>query len=82
MMVIQLYQIEQRMELFSDQPVINTGMGRLQQFPVRLVGRAGVHLDSVIVLAENAWIAIYRAASLAIEAGARDFEMIDRPFRQ
>lgn len=68
------------MELLADERVISVIMGQLQQFRVKLIGRAGARLDGVVVLAENAWIAIYRAASIAIEAGAQDFEMMDRSY--
>lgn len=48
-------------------------MGSLAQFRVKLSGGK----ESVItLLAETAIIAIYRAATLALETGSRDFEIV------
>jgi hypothetical protein len=53
-------------------------MSNLHRFKVRLTGRGNARSD-LVLLAENASIAIYRAATLALEVGARDFEMLKGP---
>jgi hypothetical protein len=59
---------------------VDTVMGHLNDFTVRLVGRDS-RADCITLLAETAVIAIYRAATLAREAGAVDFEILQRPRR-
>ena len=50
-------------------------MEKLGLFKLRLIGGTGMSLD---LLAENALIAIYRAATVAIESGATDFQLVRR----
>lgn len=50
-------------------------MEKLGPFKLRLIGGTGMSLD---ILAENAFIAIYRAATVAIETGATDFQLVRR----
>ena len=50
-------------------------MEKLGLFKLRLIGGAGMSLD---LLAENALIAIYRAATIGIETGATDFQLARR----
>ncbi len=47
-------------------------MEKLGLFKLRLIGGTGRSLD---LLAETALIAVYRAATLAIESGATDFQL-------
>lgn len=54
---------------------VYSGMEKLGLFKLRLVGGAGMSLD---ILAETALIAIYRAATVAIETGATDFQLARR----
>lgn len=51
------------------------GMKKLGLFKLRLIGGNGMSLD---MLVETALIAIYRAATLAIENGATDFQLARR----
>jgi hypothetical protein len=51
---------------------VTSGMEKLGLFKLRLIGGTGMSLD---LLAETALIAIYRAAALAIESGATDFQL-------
>jgi len=51
------------------------GMEKLGLFKLRLIGGTGMSLD---LLAETALIAIYRAATVAIETGATDFQLARR----
>lgn len=53
-------------------------MEKLGFFQLRLIGGKGMSLD---LLAENALIAIYRAAAVAIESGATDFQLARRPIK-
>jgi hypothetical protein len=50
-------------------------MGRLREFRVRLVDRATALPKVMSLLAETHTIAIYRAATLALEVGASEFEV-------
>lgn len=50
-------------------------MEKLGLFKLRLIGGTGMSLD---MFAENAFIAIYRAATVAIESGATDFQLARR----
>lgn len=54
---------------------VYSGMEKLGPFKLRLIGGKGMSLD---LLAETAVIAIYRAATLAIETGATDFQLVRR----
>jgi len=55
-------------------------MGNLGHFKITLFGRAGEAREPMSLLAETAIIAIYRAAALAIETGATDFQ-VRSPYR-
>ena len=52
----------------------------MSDYTVRLIGRDS-RGHCISLLAETGVIAIYRAATLALEAGALDFEMLKRPRR-
>ena len=51
-------------------------MEKLGLFKLRLIGDKAMSLD---LLAETALIAIYRAAAIAIENGATDFQLVRHP---
>lgn len=51
-------------------------MGRLREFKVMLVGAKDAPAHPISILAQTATIAIYRAATLALDFDATDFSVL------